>query len=189
MPGLHYMRCTVDGLQIYYFHQDNEEPAPSYSVLRDPLDNHTSQLDADDISSGHTSHHEEQAGLDTRAIAPDIISRMFTPKGRPDDLRSLQDCEARPTIDPVGSYNAVATVDDNIQPTPVDSQLPAIGDAPSVHDNNEGLWSAVHGIASPPKVETNATSREAVSDTASIQDLGQSVSILFPARDNSLTAL
>ena len=183
------MRCAVDGLQIYCFHQDNEAPAPSYSVLRHPLDSHTSQLDAEDISSGHTSHHEGQAGLDARAIVPDTTSGMFTPGCHVHDVRSLHDSEDRPTIDPVGSYNAVATVDDNIsniQPTPADSHLPVIGDAPSVHDNNEGLQSAVHGVTSPPEVETNAASHYVVSDTASIQDLGQSVSICVPARNNLL---
>ena len=92
----------------------------------------------------------------------------------------------------LGSDNAVATVDDNlsnIQPTPADSQLPVIGDAPSVHDNNKGLQSAVHSITSPPEVETNAASHYVVSDTASIQDLGQWVSIRFPARDDSLITL
>ena len=192
MSGLHYIRCTVDGLHIYCFHQDDEAPAPSYSVLRDPLDSHTSQLDAEDISSGHASHHEGQAGLDARAIVPDTTSGMFTPGCHVHDVRSLHDSEDRPTIDPVGSYNAVATVDDNIsniQPTPADSQLSVIGGAPSVHDNNEGLRSAVHSIASPPEVETNAASHYAVPDTASIQVLGQSVSIRIPARNNSLTAL
>ena len=192
MPGLHYMHCAVDDLQIYCFHQDDEAPASSYSVLRHPLDSHTSQLDAEDISSGHTSHNEGQAGLDTWAIVPDTTSRMFTPGGRLHDLPSLQDSEDLPAIDPVGSDNAVATMDDNIsniQPTPANSQLPVIAGAPSVHDNNEGLQSAVHGIASPPEVETNTASQEAVSGTASIQGLCQSVSICVPARDNSLKTL
>ena len=186
------MHCAVDGLHVYCYHQGDEAPAPSYSVLRDPLDNHTSQRDAEDISSGHTSHHEGQAGLDAQAIVSDATTRMFTPGGRLHDLQSPQDCEDRLTIDPVGSDNASVTMDgniSNIQPTPADSQFPVIGDAPSVHDNNEGLRSAVHGVASLPEVETNAASHYVVSDTASIQALCQSVNIRVPARNHSLITL
>ena len=148
-----------------------------------PLDNPTSRLGAEDLSSGHTSHHEERTDIDAWTMVVDTIHRVFTPGGRRPDLRSLHGSGDRPTADPVLSDNAAAAADDNssnVQPASTDSQLPAIGDVPSVHDTNQ---STVRGIASPPEAETSVASHDAVSDTASIQDPGQSVTIRLLARE------
>lgn len=156
-------------------------------MLRAPLDNPTSRLDTDDLSSGHTSHrHEGCAGPNAWTIVLDTIRRVFTP-GRRSDLRSLHDSGDRPTIGPVHSDNVPAAADDsssNIQPASADPQLPMTDDAPSVQDTDEGLPSAVHDIASRPEAETSVASHHAVSNMASTQAPGQSVSIPILTRES-----